>query len=157
MYIASHNISTYFMFFRHSKNPLLQKSPNTVFLLIVKPPSDAKRKLQQDFVQNALPKAFKLLKPGHSMYMRTHLIDESLIKQLPPRLIPKVEPITEGLAPFVVSAQGVAIVAYLLRILWLLEYYPLARIVGVSGIGLLGKKNHNKTNIRVHAYPLPST
>lgn len=64
------------------------------------------------------------------MYLRTHLIDESLIEKLSPRLIPEVEPITEGLAPFVVSAQGVAIVAYLLRILWLLEYYPLARIVG---------------------------
>ncbi len=75
------------MFFRHSKNPLLQKSPNTVFLLIVKPPSDAKRKLQQDFIQNALPKAFELLKPGHSMYIRTPLIDESLIKKLSPRLI----------------------------------------------------------------------
>ncbi|MDD4572484.1 MAG: hypothetical protein PHN47_08405 [Clostridia bacterium] len=123
-------IGSYFMFFKYSKNPLLQKTPNTLFLLISNSPSETKRKLQQDFIQNALPKAFELLKPGHLMYLRTHLIDESLIEKLSPRLIPEVEPITEGLTPLVASAQGVAIVAYLLRILWLLEYYPPAQIVG---------------------------
>lgn len=53
IYAMSCKIGSYFMFFKYSKNPLLQKSPNTLFLLIGKPPSDAKRKLQQDFIKKA--------------------------------------------------------------------------------------------------------
>ncbi len=64
------------------------------------------------------------------MYVRTHLVDNSLIENLPYHLAPEIEPITEGLARLVISAQGVAMVAYPLRILWLLEYYPPAQIVG---------------------------
>lgn len=102
-----------------------------MLLLATSSPAIAKNRLQEDFIEKALPEAYQLLNLGHTMILRTHLFEESLIDEAPPAYTPRIEIIRKGFLLFILmfSTQITAIVIWLLRTLWLLDYYRPAIII----------------------------
>jgi len=83
-YWINYRIGTYFGFPRFSRRKIhhLTKLPHSFLGLIKYSPTTAKEKLQKDFIEKAMPEGIALLKPGYSMQIKTHLIDEASLDEL---------------------------------------------------------------------------
>ena len=129
-YWINHRLGIYFGFPRHSRQKshhLTKLAIPSLKTIIKYPPEVAKDKLQKDFIEKVIPEGIALLKPGHSMYLITHLVNENDFVLLP------FHPQWEVFKPnvFVIgSAQFTAWLTWLIRSIRIRNFSKPPRIIG---------------------------
>ncbi len=143
-YWINYRLGIYFGFLRyscHTSHRLTKLAIPSLKTIVKYPPEVAKEKLQKDFIEKAIPEGFALLKPGHSMHLITHLINENDFVFLP------FHPQWEVFKPnvFVIgSAQLTAWLAWLIRSMRLHDFRNKPpRIIGRTWYKITWKSHYN--------------